>query len=111
MSMLRAAGSHTLIASGPLALRPRLSTGLSFLFHILIIPPPGWECQMEVDLFCRNKSKKNCRPNPWKIYSFIYKIYLLPFNWELMYGIIDFAINISNYIPLKIISPILLTER
>ena len=39
MSMLRAAGSHTLIASGPLALRPRLSTGLPFLFHDLIIPP------------------------------------------------------------------------
>ena len=58
MSMLRAAGSHTLTASGPLALRPRLSTGLPFLFHILIIPPPGWECQPEVDLFCRDKSKK-----------------------------------------------------
>ena len=51
MSMLRAAGSHTLTASGPLALRPRLSTGLPFLSHISIIPPSVF-CQPEINLFC-----------------------------------------------------------
>ena len=52
MSMLRAAGSHTLTASGPLALRPRLSTGLPFLSHVSIIPPPSVFCQPEINLFC-----------------------------------------------------------
>ena len=39
MSLLRAAGSHTLKASGPFALRPRLSTGLPLLSYVSIIPP------------------------------------------------------------------------